>query len=291
MIAARLTLCVSLFACVHVALVSTTQAQPSAAQPAVTAPSSTDRARPMAPPGPGAAQAPPASVTNAGGAEPTARTVLSVGQAVGVEWQGSWYAGHVVALHGDRVRIHYDGYDASTDETVARRRLRVGASFPAPPMRPAQVEPTGTPVSVYTGLAAGLPVQVNHHGQWWAAHITAVLPDGQVAVRYDSYEPSADEIVSRDRLLLAVPAGQAPPPAAMSTGQSVDAQTPLAIGDALHIEWSGSLYPGRVVALLADGGVRVHYLGWGGDSDENVARTRLRVRIPRPVIVPVAQHP
>lgn len=282
----RIVLCLSLVAGATLSFASPAGAQPVLAQPgaAPRATVSEGTARPRAP-------TPPQSVSNPGGVEPDARTQLQIGMAVGVEWQGSWYAGHIVALRGERVRIHYDGYDPSTDETVPRRRLRVGASFPTPPPTRTPIDPTGTPVSVYTALAIGLPVQVNYHGQWWAARVTAVLPDGQVAIRYDLYEASSDEIVSRDRLLLAPPAGQAPPPVAMNMGLAVDAQTPLVVGEPVHIEYSGSLYPGCVVALLADGTVRVHYLGWGGDSDANVPRTQLRMRIPRPVIVPLAQHP
>jgi hypothetical protein len=232
-------------------------------------------------------------VHDPGGQVVTAQTALHAGDTVAIEWQGQWYSGHVVTLVGNTVRVHYDGYDASQDETVARARLRVNPSAFRP--HPGAVEPTGIPVLANAIVTPGAAIQINWHGQWWAGHVIAPLADGYVIVRYDGWDASADAMVTRDRILL-VPAGaSASTPANTHSmpnppGQAVDAQTPLALGQPVHIEWSGSFYPGRVIALLDGGEVRVHYLGYGDESDENVPRTRLRVGVGRPVIVgPAAQ--
>jgi hypothetical protein len=233
----------------------------------------------------------PSAVSEPGGQPVTGQTTLHPGDAVAVEWQNQWYSGHVVTLVGNTVRVHYDGYDASQDETVARTRLRVNSTAFRP--RPGAVEPTGLPVLANAVITPGVAIQINWHGQWWAGRVIAAMPDGFVIVRYDGREASADAMVTRDRILL-VPAGATASIPAGTTampnppGQPVDAQTSLSLGQPVHIEWSGSFYPGRVIALLDGGQVRVHYLGYGDDSDENVPRARLRIGVGRPVIVGAA---
>ena len=47
------------------------------------------------------------------------------GEAVDVEWRGSWYPAEVLELvPPESYRIHYDGYDASWDEDVGTDRMR-----------------------------------------------------------------------------------------------------------------------------------------------------------------------
>lgn len=273
----------------------TTHAQPRAATLPPSAPHA-EAARPVATGASATAaqtpsrDAPPPATMSPGGQTVTAQTPLHRGDFVAIEWHGTWYAGHVVALaNGNTVRAHYDGYDSSQDETVPRTRLQLNPAAFRP--RPGAIEPMGTPVYPTTAIPPGMAVEINWHGQWWAGHTVAALSDGAVVVRYDGYEASADEIVTRDRLQLARP-GVAPSPAAATLpsaafppGRPVDAQAPLGLGDAVHIEWSGSFYPGRVVALLDNGQVRAHYLGYGNDSDENVPRTRLRLGVARRVII------
>lgn len=54
----------------------------------------------------------------------TAKTPLAPGKELQVQWGGRWWAARVVALEGDRVRIHYLGWDHRWDETVKRERLQ-----------------------------------------------------------------------------------------------------------------------------------------------------------------------
>ena len=52
-------------------------------------------------------------------------TELSVGQAVWIQWNGSWYAGSVLRVDPDGTAlVHYDGYSDSFDESVTADRLR-----------------------------------------------------------------------------------------------------------------------------------------------------------------------
>lgn len=52
-------------------------------------------------------------------------TELSAGQAVWIQWNGSWYAGSVLRVDPDGTAlVRYDGYSDSFDESVTPDRLR-----------------------------------------------------------------------------------------------------------------------------------------------------------------------
>ena len=68
----------------------------------------------------GAGMALPAEARELSGA-----SALSVGSAVLIEWNGSWYEGTVVTPGADAIRVHYAGWSDSWDEDVPRARLRV----------------------------------------------------------------------------------------------------------------------------------------------------------------------
>jgi hypothetical protein len=57
----------------------------------------------------------------------------SVGDAVEVDWKGSWYQAKVVEVNHGWSRIHYAGYDASGDEIVDESHIR--AASPNAPIR------------------------------------------------------------------------------------------------------------------------------------------------------------
>jgi len=54
-----------------------------------------------------------------------AKTELKTGLELQVEWNGQWWAARVVRIEGDRVRIHYLGWDHRWDEAVSRDRLQL----------------------------------------------------------------------------------------------------------------------------------------------------------------------
>ncbi len=52
-------------------------------------------------------------------------TQLHVGMAVLILWNDTLWPGTVVRFEGEQVRIHYDGYEDSADETVTIERLSI----------------------------------------------------------------------------------------------------------------------------------------------------------------------
>ncbi len=60
-------------------------------------------------------------------------------------------------------------------------------------------------------------------------------------------------------------------------GTHVTPQMPLQVHQSVQILWHSTWYEGSVVAVNANGTVRIHYRGYGAGSDEDVDRANLRV--------------
>ena len=142
-----------------------------------------------------------------------AETLLSAGNQVQAEWQGTWWPAEVVRVNGDgTVLIHYTGWDASFDEVVQRGRLVLGQAPPAPAVENRQSPPgpigfsglerwlLGDPVTDETRLHIGDKVIVEWNGTWWAGEIVAVNDDGTVRIHYCGWESQWDETMPRTRL-------------------------------------------------------------------------------------------
>jgi hypothetical protein len=98
-----------------------------------------------------------------------------VGEAVAVEWHGSWWLAHVIALiPGDRVAIHYDGWGDEWDEIVGATRI----------MHP----------------SSNGRLMVEWHGSWWPASIVRPVAAGQTLIHYDGWGPEWDEVVDGSRM-------------------------------------------------------------------------------------------
>ncbi|MHC4410543.1 MAG: MBT domain-containing protein [Planctomycetota bacterium] len=50
---------------------------------------------------------------------------LCVGQLLQACWGNRWWAARIVALRGNRVRIHYVGWDDIWDKSVEPSRIRL----------------------------------------------------------------------------------------------------------------------------------------------------------------------
>lgn len=66
------------------------------------------------------------------------------------------------------------------------------------------------------------------------------------------------------------------PVVSMTPGRTVENDTALSPGTRLVAEWTGKWLPVDVLDVKPDGLVRIHWVGWANQFDEDVARTRLR---------------
>ena len=144
----------------------------------------------------------------------------------------------------------------------------------------------------------GQSVQVEWRGSWYAATIVAVLDGGQYHIHYDGWGDEWDEAVDALRIrtegeVIAPPTELIQPDSFVDeSGQSVEntgtqqdpggytptADQPLPAGQRVHVEWRGSWYLADVVdAPYGSSEVRVHYIGWDAEWDENVTRDRIRI--------------
>lgn len=65
--------------------------------------------------------------------------------------------------------------------------------------------------------------------------------------------------------------------AIVDQGTQVTAETPLAVGNIVQVLWNGVRYQGQVLALNPDGTVRVHFVGWSNNWDDDLPRDRLKI--------------
>ena len=100
------------------------------------------------------------------------------GDYVESEWKGTWWRAQVLGGAEGLVRVHYSGYQASTDESVEPARLRA----PRPIDR-----------------KAGESLEVEWGGKWWPGVVREVRDDFAF-VHYDAYGPEWDEWVTARRL-------------------------------------------------------------------------------------------
>jgi len=162
---------------------------------------------------------------------------------------------------------------------------------------PGPIASTGVPVTDDTRLDVGQVLQVKYGNTWWACKILLVLDGGRVCIHYLGWQSQFDEIVPRARLQLdpdaiakarsvrlryaphPLPINDPPRnPGSITPGPiRVIDNTRLNVGDAVDVQWSSSWWRGEVLAVLPDGRVNIHYVGWSSASDETVARSRLRL--------------
>lgn len=106
------------------------------------------------------------------------RTDPRVGERLEVRSEGEWYPAQIVDARGERLKVHYYGYEESDDEWVTRERTRQ-------PARPA--------------YPAGTAVQVQWKGKWYPAKVAA-MRSGVHQIRYDTYGPEWNEWVASQRI-------------------------------------------------------------------------------------------
>ena len=101
-----------------------------------------------------------------------------IGERLEVLSEGEWYPAHVVDARGERLKVHYYGYEESDDEWVTRERTRAAA-------RPA--------------YPAGTAVEVQWKRAWYPAKVVA-MRSGVHQIQYDGYGPEWNEWVAHQRI-------------------------------------------------------------------------------------------
>lgn len=127
--------------------------------------------------------------------QPPAPIDAKVGDAVSVEYRGAWYAARVLAVHEDgRLRVTYEGWDASWDEDVVPARVKKPTN---------DSEDSGLPGRPLGGreVLAGMTVFIAYDGAWYEGSVLEVRDSGYL-VHYDGWDASWDEVVDETRLRL-----------------------------------------------------------------------------------------
>ena len=131
-------------------------------------------------------------------------------------------------------------------------------------------------------------VRVRWGTSWYPATRLRTVWGPYTLIRFDGYGPEWDSIV-HERDLRA--RDESSLPAWQSTVATVAMPDDHVIhrGESLMGEWHGSWYPVRVLRVRA-AGARIRYDGYGSEWDEEMTRSRLRLRDPE-VDGPVPQLP
>jgi hypothetical protein len=121
----------------------------------------------------------------------------AVGDAVSVEYRGAWYAARVLEVHEDgRLRVTYDGWDASWDEDVVPARVKKPTSGAA--------GDSGLPGRALGAreVVEGMSVFIAYDGAWYEGSVLEVNESGGYLIHYDGWDASWDEVVDASRLRL-----------------------------------------------------------------------------------------
>ncbi len=79
-----------------------------------------------------------------------AGTAWKAGDKLEIKWGSSWYKGEVIAVDGERYKVHYDGYGSNWDEWAGADRLR-------PRAQPAESAQAAAPAAAKSATAYYFP--------------------------------------------------------------------------------------------------------------------------------------
>ncbi|HXV43316.1 MAG TPA: agenet domain-containing protein [Anaerolineae bacterium] len=105
-----------------------------------------------------------------------------VGQRVEVDAEDDWYLAQIIDANGERLKVHYYGYEESDDEWITSDRIRE---------------------VVRTTYSKGTAVEVKWKGEWYPAKVLEGH-SGIHYIQYDGFGPEWNEWVALKRLRLAV---------------------------------------------------------------------------------------
>ena len=156
---------------------------------------------------------------------------------------------------------------------------------PAPGSSPEQLDaeaargpitPTGQALPEGLFVPTGTPLEVQWNQSFYRATNKTQYGDGTLAVHYEGWSDSFDEIVEPERVRLSEQAIVAARGPVEGSGPTLDAESPVYAGDVIEVRWRDAYYRAVVRATHPDGRLRVHYAGWPEAWDEDVPRERAR---------------
>jgi hypothetical protein len=103
-----------------------------------------------------------------------------IGQRIEVESEGDWYPAQIIDARGERVKVHFYGYEESDDEWVTADRLR-------------EMKRATYPV--------GAKVEVHSEEEWHPATVLDVR-SGIHYIQYDDYDAEWNEWAGPSRIRL-----------------------------------------------------------------------------------------
>lgn len=136
---------------------------------------------------------------------------LMAGSRIWILWGASWYPGVVVAVNGDRIRIHYDDHSDSWDEDVGVDRIRVPVSSPPVTAESAPGDAAGSPWM--EPAAFPLPPDLDRDFPASQQNDRSRLIQEANAVLDEAFKKQFGEFAWRDKnaAMLSIPAGGAGP--------------------------------------------------------------------------------
>jgi hypothetical protein len=108
------------------------------------------------------------------------RPYTRVGQRVEVHAEGAWYPAQIIDASGERLKVHYYGYEESDDEWVTSDRIRE---------------------AVRTTYPVGTAVEVKWKRSWYAATVLEAH-SGIHYIEYEGFGPEWNEWVALKRIRL-----------------------------------------------------------------------------------------
>jgi serine/threonine protein kinase len=162
-----------------------------------------------------------------------------------------------------KVRIQYSLQDVGEELVKIKKEFKLEAGDPAG--KDPRIKMTGTGLFTFD-LRAGIPRSLDY-----SATLVETEPNKTTQLPIKVSYQLVDERAGGNVALA--------PAAAMQPGKLVEKDTALPIGTRLVAEWAGKWLPVDVLELKPDNKVRIHWVGWNNQFDEDVDRARLRFPI------------
>jgi hypothetical protein len=102
---------------------------------------------------------------------------------------------------------------------------------------------------------------------------------GRYKVHFDGYDAVWDEVVVTNKIkgfVEGTPVTPEPPEKVRAKTLAAVEKNIYKIGDAVKVEWHGTMYPARVIGIVGSEKYRIHYDGYGNEWDETVGLSRIQ---------------